>query len=67
VANELTHDAELDATVAELERAGLLETYTRPDGRIAYRLTPQGAAVGRMLAMGDEKADALLGALLDDA
>jgi hypothetical protein len=43
------HDEELDVIVAELERAGLVGTYTQADGRITYRGSAQGAHVGRML------------------
>ena len=61
------HDGELDATVDELAAAGLVETYTDDDGKPAYRLTREGAAVGRQLAMtegGDERL-AIINELLD--
>jgi DNA-binding PadR family transcriptional regulator len=41
-----THDAETDAIVAELEKAGLIETFTDDEGKVAYRPTPKGAQVG---------------------
>ena len=60
------HTAELDAMVAELSAAGVLEEFVDEDGRPSLRLTPQGAAVGRRLAMtGDEdEAQAVIDALL---
>lgn len=60
-----TPDTETDAIVAELEKAGLIETTVREDGRTAYTLTAQGERVARQMAMaGDEKGvllDVLLG------
>ena len=62
-----THDAETDAIVAELEKAGLVETFTNDEGNVAYRLTPKGAQLGRSMAMaGVEDAAVVLGALLDE-
>lgn len=46
--------------------AELIETRQRADGKVELVLTPKGAQVGRMLAMGHEDdADAVLDALLD--
>ncbi|MEA2026657.1 MAG: hypothetical protein U9O18_08190 [Chloroflexota bacterium] len=39
-------DAETDAIVAELEKAGLVEQYTNAEGKAAMRLTPNGTQVG---------------------
>jgi len=60
-------DAELDAIVAMLEEAALVEQYTNEDGKEALRLTPKGAQLGRAMAIGDEDVDAeaVLDALLD--
>ena len=44
------HDAETDAIVAELEKAGLVETFTNDESKVAYRLTPKGAQLGRSMA-----------------
>ncbi len=52
-----THDAEMDAIVAELEKTGLVETYVDQDGQEAMRLTAKGAAMGRALAMAGEDVD----------
>jgi DNA-binding MarR family transcriptional regulator len=61
------HDAETDAIVAELEKAGLVETFTDDEGKVAYRLTLKGAQLGRSMASaGDEDAGAMLEALLDE-
>ena len=58
--------AELDAILAELERADLVEQYVTEDGKAAMRLTEQGMRVGRSLALaGDEDAQVVLDALLD--
>jgi len=63
-----THDAEMDAIVAELEEAGLVETFTNDEGKVAYRLTGQGVQVARQMALaGDEDAAVVLDALLDAA
>jgi hypothetical protein len=45
------HTTELDAMVAELSAAGMLEEFVDEMGRPSLRLTPQGAAMGRRLAM----------------
>jgi hypothetical protein len=43
-----THDAETDAIVAELEKAGLVETYTNDEGKVVtssrhhHRIVPVG-------------------------
>jgi DNA-binding MarR family transcriptional regulator len=61
------HDAETDAIVAELEQAGLVESYVNEDGKVAYRLTTRGAQLGRSLALaGDDDAAVVLDALLED-
>lgn len=44
-------DTAMDALAADLERLGLVETYTEDDGRIAYRLTADGSAVMRGLSL----------------
>jgi DNA-binding MarR family transcriptional regulator len=60
------HDAETDAIVAELEKAGLVETFTNDEGKVAYRLTPKGAQLGRSMALaGDKDTAVVLDALLD--
>jgi len=61
------HGAETDEIVAELEEAGLLETYVDDDGQDAMRLTPKGAQMGRALAMAGEDVDpdAMLEQLLE--
>ena len=52
------------ARQGRLEKAGLVETYTNDEGKVAYRLTPKGAQLGRSLALaGDEDA----AVVLDDA
>jgi DNA-binding MarR family transcriptional regulator len=62
----VTHDAEMDAIVAELEKAGLVETFTSDQGKVPYRLTPKGAQLGRSMALaGDEDAAVVLDALLE--
>jgi len=63
------HDAETDAIVAELEKAGLVETFTNDEGKAAYCLTPKGAQLGRSLALAgdDASADEVLAALLGQA
>jgi len=51
-----------------LEAAGLVEQYVNEDGQPALRLTPEGAQMGRALAMSSEDdAAALLEALLEAA
>ena len=62
---ELMTDDELDVIMLTLEEAGLVETYSRPDGRMACRLTAQGQRVGWMLAMRGDDADVVLSDLLD--
>jgi hypothetical protein len=47
-------DAETDANIAELERAGLLTIGHDAEGHETWMLTPEGARLGRQLAMGDE-------------
>jgi hypothetical protein len=62
-----THEVETDEIVAELEKAGLVETFTNDDGKVAYRPTPKGAQPGRSMALaGDRDAAAVLDALLGD-
>jgi hypothetical protein len=56
------HDAEMDAMVAQLVTAGLIETFTDDNGDEAMRLTPDGEKVARQLALGDDE-DELLEAL----
>jgi hypothetical protein len=41
-----THDAEMDAIVAELEKAGLVETTVRSDGQTAYTPTQAFPSAG---------------------
>jgi hypothetical protein len=62
------HDAETNAIVAELEKAGLVETLTNDEGKVAYRLTTKGAQDGRSMALaGDDTGAALvLDALLEE-
>ena len=63
------HDAETDAIVAELEKAGLVTVGTDEQGREVWTLTAEGERVGTMLAMvadEDERLTVLTG-LLDDA
>jgi hypothetical protein len=64
-ASDLMSDDELDAIMLTLEKAGLVEIYTRPDGRMACRLTDQGQRVGWMLAMHGDDADVVLSDLLE--
>jgi len=59
-------DAETDATVAELEKAGLVETFANDEGKVAYRLTPEGAQLGRSMALAGDDGAAVLDALLDE-
>ena len=59
-------DAGLDAELAELERAGLVEQYTDEEGKAAMRLTEKGPQLGRSMAMaGNEDAAVVLDALLE--
>ena len=61
------HGADLDAIVAMLSDAGLVEAYVDEGGQPALRLTERGAQMGRALAMSgeDADADAVLAALLE--
>ena len=63
-ASDLTADAELEVLLRQLEAAGLVETYRRPDGRTSCRLTDLGERIGWMLAMHGDDADLVLGDLL---
>ncbi len=45
------HDAELDAIVALLSQAGMVEVYVNEDGKPTMRLTPTGERVARPMAM----------------
>jgi len=45
------HDADLDAIVAMLSDAGLVEEYVNEDGQAALRLTPKGAQLGRAMVL----------------
>ena len=54
----------MDAIVATLSDAGLVEEYVNEDGRPTMRLTPDGERVARQMAMSDDP-DGLLDALLD--
>jgi len=61
------HDTATDEIVVELEKAGLVETFTNAEGKVAYSLTPRGAQLGRSMALaGDEDAAKVLDALLDE-
>ena len=64
IASDHMTDDELDAIIQTLEKAGLVEMYTCPDGRVACRLTAQGERVGWMLAMRGDDAGVVLGDLL---
>jgi hypothetical protein len=60
------HDPETDALIAEIERAGLVTIGTDAEGHETWTLTPQGAQVGRQMAMSaEDDALDLLTALLD--
>jgi hypothetical protein len=49
-----------------IDRAGPVEVYTRPDGRVIHRLTEDGGRVATMLALaGEVDAGVVLDALLD--
>ena len=63
----IDHDAEMDAIVAMLEDAGLIESHTNEDGKAALRLTPRGAQIGGAMAMVGEDADSdeVLDAMLE--
>jgi hypothetical protein len=50
----MTDSPEVDAIVAELERAGLVTIGRDAEGRETWTLTPEGAAVARALAMSGE-------------
>lgn len=59
-------DAEMEAMVAGLEQAGLLEVHTE-GSRVQFRLTAEGSRVARLLAMGSaDDAQVVLDALLAD-
>ncbi len=60
-------DNDLDAIVAELEAAGLIEQYVNEDGKPTLRLTPKGAQLGRAFAVARDEAnaDVVLAALLE--
>ena len=62
-----THDAEMDAIVAELEAAGLVTIGTDDEGNTTYALTREGKAIGRQLAMtqGDDARLDIINELLD--
>jgi hypothetical protein len=63
------HDAETDAIVAELEKAGLVEVTTDEQGREVWTLTAEGERVGNMLAMvaDEDQRMTVLTDLLNDA
>jgi len=63
-ASDAMTDDELNALLPQLEKAGLVETYMRPDGQSACRLTGLGERVGWMLAMRGDDDDIVLGELL---
>jgi hypothetical protein len=59
-------DAETDATIAELERAGLLTIGHDVDGNETWTLTPAGKQVADQIAMSaEDDGVAMLSALLD--
>jgi hypothetical protein len=58
------HGAEMDAILAMLSEACLVEEYVNEDGKPAMRLTPDGAQVARQMAMSDDP-DGVLQALLE--
>jgi len=63
-----THDAEFDAIVEELQRAGFVTISTDVDGEETWRLTPTGEQIALQLSMSSEDdAAALLEGLLDAA
>jgi len=60
----ITHDAELDGLLGQVEAAGLVEQYVDDEGQPAMRLTPEGVRVARLLAMlGVDGQDALMAAV----
>lgn len=60
-------DPDVDALAAERVEAGLLTVGTDAEGHETWTLTPKGAQVGRLLAMGSQDGEDVLGALLDAA
>ncbi len=58
------HDAELDAILTVLSKAGMVEEYVNEDGKPAMRLTPEGERVARQMSMSDDP-DGLLDTLLE--
>ena len=60
-----THDTELDALLALLERAGLVEQFTDDQGRVSMRLTSKGAQVARQIALSGDAGGAVGGAVLE--
>jgi hypothetical protein len=66
VTDDAIHAAELDAILAELEGANLVEQYVNANGEAAMRLTARGQQVANQAAMGSEDdAVALLDGLLE--
>jgi hypothetical protein len=49
-----THDAEMDAIVAELETAGLVTVGTDADGHETWTLTPTGEQIALQMSMSSE-------------
>jgi hypothetical protein len=58
------HDDEIDAILALLVGAGLVEVYVNADGMQAMRLTDAGGRLARQMAMSEDP-DAVLDALLE--
>ena len=56
--------ADRDALAAQLQAAGLLETYTRDDGKVADRLTEAGGGVAKALALRHDGSAELLDSML---
>ena len=63
----MTDSPEVDAIVAELERAGLVTLGVDAEGRETWTMTAEGAALARQLAMNGDAGAAVLTALLDAA
>lgn len=61
----MTDSPEVDAIVAELERAGLVTIGRDAEGRETWTLTAKGAQIGRQLALNEEAGAAALTALLN--
>jgi hypothetical protein len=60
------HDAEMDAIVEELQRAGFVVIGTDAEGEETWTLTPAGEQIALQLSMSSEDdAAALLEALLE--